>query len=193
MDVRDAIIKRRSIRNYTDKSVSQELINEIINSARYTPSSGNIQNWQIIVVREEKTRKELSIASLKQSWMEQAPVHLVICNILDKIEHMYGERGKDLYSIQNCSALIQNILLLATEKGLATCWVSAFEENMVSRILRIPSNARPEAIITLGYPNEEPEAPIRFNCQDITFHDKWGNRESAQKPRKSILNFFKKK
>jgi len=194
MEVKTAIIKRRSIRSYKDKDVSEATINNILEVARFTPSSGNIQNWQVVVIRNEQKKQQIAEACLKQTWMNQAPVFLVICNNLKNIEELYKERGRNLYSIQNCAAFIQNILTLATSHNLASCWVSAFDDNAISRVLRLPDYVRPEAVITLGYSDEKPKPPIRLNCQDITFYGCWGQRREPKQPGtiKKILRKFKK-
>lgn len=176
MNVEQAIKQRRSIRKYLDKEVNIDTICQIIEAARFAPSSGNIQNWRIVIVMNEQKRRDLATASLKQMWMTQAPVHLVICNIKSDVKRMHGDRG-ELYSIQNCSALIQNILLMATEKKLSSCWVGAFDRHAISRILKIPDNIEPEAIITLGHNNETLIDGKRQKTEFISFFEEYGNRK----------------
>ncbi len=184
MDVKSAITKRRSIRAYKDKKVNQGIINDILDAARYTPSSGNVQNWHVVIITDEEIKQKISDCCLQQNWMNQAPVLIAVCNRIAEVERMYGERGKNLYSIQNCAAFIQNILTMATAHGLATCWVGAFDDNAMSRCLNLPSGIKPEAIITIGYADEKPNAPIRFTCQDIAFYETWGSRR--QYPQQSF-------
>lgn len=177
MNVEEALKQRKSIRKYTAKAVNMDTICQIIEAARFTPSSGNIQNWRIIIVMNEDKRREIATACLKQMWMTQAPVHLVICNIKTDVKRMYGERG-ELYGIQNCAALTQSILLMATEKKLASCWVGAFDRHAISRILKLPDNIEPEAIITLGHSIDK-SISKRQNPDVITFFEEFGNREKG--------------
>ena len=101
-------------------------------------------------------------AALGQDFISQAPLVVVGC-ANEEIAWRYGERGKNLYSICDVSASIQNMMLLATELGLGSCWVGAFEEKEVAKILNLPKNLRPIVILPVGYPAEKPSAPPRVS------------------------------
>lgn len=177
MDVLECITARRSIRKYKDMEVEMDKVGKVLYAARDAPSSGNLQNWKFILVTDEDTRIKLAEASLNQYWMSEAPVHIVVCAEPEKAEQYYGIRGERLYSIQNCAAAIQNMLLAATAEGLGSCWVGAFEEEMVKRILDIPGNIRVQAIVTLGYANETPDKkPWKHELYTICFLHSWDNR-----------------
>lgn len=180
MKVEEAIKKRRSTRKYLDKKVEWEKIGKIIEAASYSPSAGNLQNWQFIVVTDSKKKQEIAEASLKQYWIATAPALIIICNKKREIRSFYGERGEKLYSIQNCALAAENIMLTATSLGLATCWVGAFNEEAVSKALKIPpQDTIPEAIITIGYTAEETiKEQQRHPLDRITFFNEWGNPKS---------------
>ena len=116
MDLTKAIIERSSVRSYKNKQVKIEEVLEVLNIAKEAPSSGNIQNWRFIIVIDESKIKEISTACLSQSWMSQAPVHIVICNNYQEVIDNYNEYGKK-YSVQNCAIVAQNIMLTATDFG----------------------------------------------------------------------------
>lgn len=178
MEVSEVIKNRRSIRRYQEKKVSWADVSKILDAGRNAASAGNVQNWQFIVVTDKKRKDELATASLRQYWMNEAPVHIVICNKLEKVRRLYGSRGEKLYSIQNCAAAAQNMLLRATDLGLASCWVGAFDENAVARILKLPDDVIPEIIITIGYADERiVHTPIKTPLDNITFFEEWGKRE----------------
>ena len=178
MEVKEAIRTRRSIRKYLKKEVDDKIIAEIIETAKFAPSSGNIQNWKFIVVKDPKKIKEITASALNQSWMNQAPVHIVVCNCLTNIKKLYKERGEKLYSTQNCAAAIQNILLTAHSLGLGSCWVGAFDKVGVKRVLRIPNNVEPEAIVTLGYSSDKIfQKPHRHELHELTFFEEWDKKE----------------
>jgi len=176
MEVFECINTRRSIRKYLDTSVEWDKVGTILDAGRLAPNSGNIQDYNFIVVQDEEKRKTIAEASLRQHWMSKAPVHIIVCADLKKSERFYGVRGNRLYSIQNCAAAIENMLLTAHSLGLGTCWVGAFDENVVSRVLNIPDYVRPQAIITIGYSDEKPKIPQRFPLTTVTFLEKYGNR-----------------
>lgn len=180
MDVEEAIINRRSMRSYlVDKSVSNETIAHILDVAKSAPSSGNLQNWKVIIVSDPGKKEELATAALKQKWITTAPALLVVCNNLSNVKRLYKDRGEFLYSIQNVAAFVQNILLVSHGLGLGTCWVGAFDPEAVKMVLRTPEGVEPEAIIALGYPAEELEAPLRKTIDQFTFFETWGNVEKG--------------
>jgi len=176
MDALDCIKTRRTIRVYADKAVEQELLGNVLEAGRLAPSAGNLQAWKFIVVTDDKKRKALAQACMQQFWMETAPVHVVICSDRDRNERMYEERGEIIYSVQNCAAAAENMLLAAHAQGLGACYVGAFEEAAIRRILEIPDNAAPEAVITLGYADETPDPIPKYYLDNITFIERWGNR-----------------
>ena len=173
MDVYEAAKTRRSIRKYKENPLAWDDVAKVLDSGKYAPSAGNLQNFKFIVVLDQEKREKISEACLQQYWMIKAPVHIVICSEPEKAERFYGVRGERLYSIQNCAAAAENMVLAAHSLGLGTCWVGAFDEDMVKRILGIPAEARPQIILTLGYPDEEPEEPIRHPLTSFLYVDQW--------------------
>jgi len=176
METQECIESRRSCRLYLDIPVEFEKLGNILNAGRVAPSAGNLQDWRFVLVTEEVMRKQLAEASMKQYWMEKAPVHIVVVSTPEKDERMYGKRGMELYTLQNCAAAAMSMLLSAHDQGLGSCWVGAFEEGMVRRALQMPDNAKPVAIITIGYPDEEPARTPKFAIDNVTFVERWGSR-----------------
>ena len=174
MQFKSVFLGRRSIRRYKDKEIPMEVVADIIDIARYSPSSGNLQNWKVIVVDEQDKRQEIADACLQQDWMIEAPVHLVICNDYEDVKNHYGKMGK-MYSIQNCSNFALGLSLIAYDKGLGSCWVGAFDHEAIHRILDIPDNMDPEIILTLGYSDETKLSSLREDPQSLTFFNGWGN------------------
>lgn len=177
METLECIESRRSIRKYLDIPVEFEKLGNILNAGRLAPSAGNLQDWKFVLVTELDLRKQLAEACMQQYWMEVAPIHIVVCSKTAETERMYGERGQKLYSVMNCSAAAQNMLLAAHDQGLGACWVSAFSEHHIRRILHIkPDDVKPVAVITIGYPDEEPKAPHKYTIDHVTYIERWGNR-----------------
>jgi nitroreductase len=174
MQLDRVIIGRRSIRRYKKKEVPISLIGEILDLARFTPSSGNLQNWRFVIVTDIDKRNEISDACLQQDWMSEAPVHIVVCNDYEDVKKHYGKLGK-MYSIQNISNISYAISLIAYDKGLGSCWVGAFDNQAIQRILQIPENMDPEVIITLGYTNEIKQPSMRDDLNYMAYFNSWGN------------------
>ncbi|MBW2969224.1 nitroreductase family protein [Candidatus Woesearchaeota archaeon] len=176
MDALECIKTRRSIRRFKDKPIAFELIGNILESARLAPSAGNIQEWNFILVTDYKTRENIAMASCMQTWMNDAPVFIVVCSNPRKSERFYGNKGESFYCIQNSAAAIENILLSAHAQGLGACWIGAFEEDQVKKAASIPGNIKVMGIIPVGYSAEEPDLPEKFPLTDVVFVEKWGNR-----------------
>lgn len=171
MDVLDAIKGRRSVRAFKSQDVSQELVEKLIDAARWAPSAGNIQPWEFIIVRRPEIKSGLAEAALCQTFIEEAPVVIVVCADENRSSQGYGVRGKTLYCIQDTAAAVQNINLAAYSLGLGTCWVGAFREEEARKILRVPAGMRPVAIIPVGYPAESPPPRSRRPINTIIHYE----------------------
>jgi len=172
MEVFECIKTRRAVRSFQQKKVTWENISLILDAGRLAPSSGNLQNWKFIVVLDNEKKQAVAKACIKQTWVAEAPVLIAIIGEPVKAERFYGDRGK-LYTIQNCAAATQNMLLEAHNIGLSSCWVSAFSEEKLRDVLGAPDDTVPYAIIPIGYPDEESEEPTKFPIENVTYFNKW--------------------
>ena len=172
-DILDIIKSRRTIKNYLPKFVSWENVSKVLDAGRHAPSCGNLQNWKFIVVLEPDQKSELAEATYDQYNIAMAGVLMVICAEPEKAERYYGVRGERLYTVQNCAAAIQNMLLEAHSLGLGASWIGAFEEEKVKEICKIPDEIRPQAIIALGYPQNVPNKPPKYPLEVVVYFHKW--------------------
>ncbi len=172
-DILDLIKSRRTVKYFLPKFVSWENIARIIDAARHAPSSGNIQNWKFIVCIESGAKQGVAGTSGEQYEIAQAGALIVVCNEVEKAERYYGLRGEKLFSIQNCAAAIQNMLLEATSLGLGSRWVGAFDEEELKSILSIPVEVSPQAIIAIGYAKDIPPQPAKYPLETIIYFHKW--------------------
>ncbi|MCD6445589.1 nitroreductase family protein [Candidatus Bathyarchaeota archaeon] len=173
MDVLEAIKNRRSIRAFKNEDISSETVEKLIDAARWAPSAGNIQPWEFIIVKNSEVKRRLAEAALNQKFIEEAPIVIVVCADENRSFKGYGLRGKSLYCIQDTAAAIQNIHLAACSLGLATCWVGAFKEEDVRKILDVPDGVRPVALVPVGYPAEKPSPPSRRPLSQIIHYEKF--------------------
>jgi nitroreductase len=171
LDVSEAIKTRRSIRAFTDQQVADKEVEKLIEAARWAPSAGNIQPWEFIIVRDPKIKHGLCEAALNQVFIEEAAVVIVVCADPVRSSKGYGSRGTNLYCLQDTAAATQNILLTAQALGLASCWVGAFNEEEAKKVLRVPDELRPIAIIPVGYSAEKPQTRRRRSLEEITHHE----------------------
>ena len=176
MDVEAAIKKRRSIRKFLSIPVEKEKVMKIIEAGSYAPCAGNIENWRFVIVKNKAKIEKIANACIEQTWISTAPLIIVVCSEMREIKQHFGLRAEMLYSIQNCAAAIQNMLLEITNLGLGSCWIGAFEEDAVKRILSIPENVRVQAVLPIGYPDESPPMPMKLKLYELTFIEDYGNR-----------------
>ena len=176
MDTLQAIRTRRSIRDYLDVPVEWEKIGIVLDAGRLAPSAGNTQEWNFIVVTDGEVRQQIAESCVDGLWMAKAPVFIVITANIEPISRNYGIRGERLYSIQDCAVAATQMMLAAHVQGLGTCWVGSFDEHLLGRLLSLPDTARPQVILTLGYPDEHPSMPLRKRLEAIVFLNSFGNR-----------------
>ena len=167
MDLLDAIAKRRSVRTYKKQDLPQGTVEKLLEAARQAPSAGNVQPWEFVVASTQKTKMDLSQAAYGQKSLQEASVVIVVCADEKRAAESYGERGRTLYCLQDTAAAIQNILLTACSFGLGSCWIGAFKEDEIRKVINAPKEMRPIALIPVGYPNESPKARPRRPVSEI--------------------------
>lgn len=169
MDVFEAISKRRSIRKYKNKSVDDEKLENILECARIAPSAANRQEWKFIVVKSKETREKLVEAANGQKFVGEAPITIVACSTESKRVMPCGQFA---YTV-DISIAVSFMILEATDQGLGTCWLGAYDEKKVRNILQIPENIRVPAMFTLGYADEEPHQRPRKHLSEIISSEKY--------------------
>ncbi len=157
----ETIRHRRSTRVFSKKVPDRRIIEQILEAAIWAPSAGNLQPWIFLVIRRDEMKRRLAKAALDQRFIAEAPLVIVVCADTMRSAGRYGERGVQLYCIQDTAAATQNILLAAHSLGLATCWVGAFNENDVRGVLELPPDVRPMALVPIGFSEGRPRAPPR--------------------------------
>lgn len=138
---------RRSIRRYSPEMVQKQDIVEIIEAATWAPSAHNRQTWDFIVTFD---RSKIDLLSQRRysRFLTSTP-----CAIIVTIH--WDESTRKHLSIQNGSAATQNLLLAARAKGLGTCWIGDFDEDMIRNEFGLPNDRKVLAVIALGYPSHE--------------------------------------
>jgi nitroreductase len=169
MDVFTVISQRRSVRAYKAVEVEEEKLKKILEAARLSPSASNRQEWKFIIVRSMETRKKLAKAAFGQSFIGEAPVVIVACGTEPKAIMACGQ---PTYTV-DVSIACAFMILQAYELGLGTCWIGAFREGEVKKILKIPESVRVVAMIPLGYPDEDPSQRSRKDLDQIICSEKF--------------------
>ena len=162
MEFCEVIQKRHSIRTFTSQPVEEEKLQHILETANLAPSAGNLQAYEIYAVTNAKKRDGLACAALAQEYIARAPVALVFCTHPELTEGKYTERGTRLYTVQDATIACTFAMLAATDLGLGSVWVGAFDENTVAEVMDLPDNLRPVALIPIGYPAAVPAPTPRM-------------------------------
>ena len=160
----DLVMKRHSVRSYKDVPVEKEKILQILEAVRNAPSATNAQPWHFIVVTDKKLKDEIA-ETYPREWFKQAPVVIVACG--DHSRSWKRKDGKDHCDIDIAIA-VDHLTLVATELGLGTCWVCAFDSEKCHKVLNLPQDLEPIVLIPLGYPDEkEQREKKRKNIEEI--------------------------
>jgi len=169
MEAFEMIHGRRSIRLFTNKPVSDEHLDEIFRAAMAAPSAGNQQPWHFVVIDDRTVIDKIPKFHPYAGALNTAPVAIVVC----------GDKRLERYEgfwVQDCSAATQNLLLAAHALGLGTVWLAGYPamdrvENL-QKLLGIPPDVIPLAVIALGHPDERKGPVDRYNAERIHLN-KW--------------------
>lgn len=147
----EEIYKRRSIRKYTDKEISEEIMKKIIKAGMNAPSAHNLKPYDLVVVKNKETLKKLADTCIFSKMLNNANAAIVVCSSADDEKTPYWQ--------SDCGAVTENILLEATSLGIGTCWIGGYPDlektSKEKEILEIPENYQVFCIISMGYPAEE--------------------------------------
>ena len=182
VDVFDCMVKRRSIRSFTDKTISDSDLYKILEAGTRAPSAGNMQAREFIIVRSESARRAVADTTdagitargktTTQEWIATAPVIVVVCYDPRRMGARYGDKGRGDMSKLDCMGVAQNMMLATTALGLGSTCVIGFDTRRLQDSLRIPAELVPLLLLPIGEPAENPLMVhrltygelIRFTC-----------------------------
>ncbi len=200
MELKEAIRKRKSVRRFKDKAVTEEDVEAMVEAARLAPSGGNKQNWLFGVVRDEDRIARIAEAAGGQTWISSAPLVFALCTELEKdlkglkegdfelevdkerygpdlIEYLkkFPEQRKVSMLFENCNPLLpgEHIFLTAVSRGLGACWIGHLNIEKVSEILSLPEGVVCLFLMPVGYPAEEPEQRDRKDKEELVFYEEY--------------------
>ena len=170
-DLFTTVRNRHSIRKYqSDMPVEPEKLHAILEMACAAPSAGDLQAYKIIVVTNQNKRNKLSEAANNQTFISEAPVCLVFYSDENKSMEKFGDKGKELYALQDATIAAAYAQLAIVAAGLASTWVGFFDEQKIENILAVENGLKPVAMLSLGYPAEIPETSTRQNMDKIVIN-----------------------
>jgi len=152
LDFYEVIRTRRSVRSYKNKPILEEVLNRVLETARIAPSGSNRQPWKFILVKDEALKQKMILACKNQTFVAEAPVIVVACG--KKIPSNRGGYMGEMSMLVDVSIAFTHLILAARAEGLGTCWIGAFNNNEIKRLLEVPNGYEVIAVTPLGYPPE---------------------------------------
>jgi nitroreductase len=174
MDLDKVVKERHCVRRFKSAKPDYAKILEAIDAARLVPLAGNIPSLKFMLITEKKIINELAEAAA-QDFISSAHYVVVVCSNSANCVRSYGDRG-ELYTLQQAGASIQNFLLKITDLELSTCWVGAFSDRTVKRILKIPDHVRIEGLFPVGKEMGKPRHRTKPSLDSSLYFNTWGNR-----------------
>ena len=159
MSLIDFILTRRSIRHYDTKAIPEDILNQIFEAGRNAPSAANRQPIHFIIVNNEEAKKELSKGMFNRH-IKDSPAVIVGCADVNS-----ALTGK--WAIVDAAIAMQNMVIAAWTLGIGSCWIGACNEEKVKELLKIPDKWKVVALVTLGYPAEQPKPRKKKSFEEM--------------------------
>lgn len=171
MDTFTCIRTRREIRDYLDRPIPDESLQRILEAGRLAPSSKNSQPWHFIVIRDRMTLRKVSELTPTGEHIARAPLAIVILMDAAKLPEIDGARA------------VQNMVLVAWDMGIGSCWVTNFYEDGVKDLLGAPQRMKLVTVMPFGYP-VEPKTKRKKNrkpLNEMVHYERFGHPFSTSK------------
>jgi len=200
MNVYDLMMERRSVRNFDDRAIPEDVVNKLLDSVVMAPTGGNIQPISVIVVKEEDRRKELAKLVGGQPWVRKAPLSMIFCIDFLRIKkwasmsetEFKGEKAFSTFLIAfadlMCAA--HNVVILAESFGLGSVYIGTILRAIdpAREYFSIPEYVLPMMVLSLGYPKTVPSGIPKLKREDIVHNEKYQDRSDEE-----IKNAFENK
>jgi nitroreductase len=155
----ELIQKRYSVRGYKPDPVEEYKLQQVLEAARMAPTGGNRQQFQLVVIHTKGREEEVS-RIYGREWFVQAPIVICACRT---------SAGSGV----NIGIVMDHLILAATELGLGTCWIGAFDRAATREVLGLPDDVDPVVFTTLGYPADPPRPKARKPLSELVRYERW--------------------
>ncbi len=169
MDFGELINKRYSVRAYKSTPVEDDKLQKVLNAARLAPTAANRQPFQFIVIHTAGREGELK-RIYKSDWFAKAPLVICACAVSGQAWTRMDNKN---YSEVDVTIAMDHLILAATDLGLGTCWIAAFDPKAAREVLRLPEGVEPIAFTPLGYPADRPGAKKRKQLSEMVKYEHW--------------------
>ena len=163
--------QRYSVRAYKSVPVEDEKLQKVLGAARLAPTACNLQPFQLIVIHTSDREDELR-RIYNPSWFVQAPIVICACAIPSQ---SWNRRDGKNYCYVDVTIAVDHLIMAATDLGLGTCWIGAFNPDEARSILGLPDNVEPIVFTPLGYPDDKPSDlhKSRKSINELVRYERW--------------------
>lgn len=170
MEYSELIAKRYSVRAYRPDPVEDEKLQAVLEAARLAPTAANRQPIQVVVMHTAGREEEIG-KIYRKPWFVQAPIVIAVC----AVSSLAWVRESDRFNARLIDAAIvtDHLILEATNQGLGTCWIAAFNVEAARSVLQLPDEAEPVIFTPLGYPADEPGPKTRKPLSELVRYERW--------------------
>ena len=153
MDFYEVIRTRRSVRSFKKDAIPEEVLKRVLEAARVAPSGGNRQPWKFILVKDDALKQEMISVCNNQRFIAEAPLIVVACG--QRLPTNRGGYMGELGMLLDVAITFTHLILAARVEGLGTCWIGAFDNDEIKKLLEVPEGYEVVAATPLGYPSED--------------------------------------
>ena len=185
MDVDEIMMKRRSVRQFKEEPIPEEVIGRLMDVVNNAPSGGNIQPISVILVQDREARKELAKIIGGQPWVRNAPLSMVFCIDFNRIKRwaslmdteFKGEKALPHFLIAYADLMCasQNVVILAQSLGLGSVYIGTIQDNTeeARAYFALPEYVLPMMLLCLGYPKSVPKTMPKLNPEILIHREKY--------------------
>ena len=170
MDFSELIRKRYSVRAYRSDPVEDDKLQQVLEAARLAPTAANLQPFQLVVIRTAGREAELR-RIYHREWFTQAPLIICVCGVPGQGWTRSSDRKS--YTDVDAAIVMDHLILAATNLGLGTCWIAAFNPAAAREVLGLPEGVEPIVFTPLGYPGDQPGPKERQPLSDLVRYERW--------------------
>ena len=189
--ITELLSNRFSVRRFQDKPIPNDVVQDMLEAGRLSPSGGNEQPWAFGVITDRNLIAQIAEIAFHQEWIAKAPLLIVLCTVVVNDER--GGRDIQKYRFPEYTEVIEKIdqdlywalnqeehqtkiagthmALVALEHGVGSCWVSRFEVKCLAKLLNLPKGYLPSEILVLGYPEEERKLTKKKELDEVVFYN----------------------
>lgn len=176
MNLVDGIKSRRSVKTFNGKVPNWRKVIQAIDVARFSPMAGNMYSVKFIIIEDKEKIAKIADAS-QQSFVAKAGALIVLTSNREKVRKMFDANEKG-FAQQQAGAAVQTLMLALEEKGIDSCWVGFFDDDIVREVVGVPDEQVVEAVIPIGFASKEKVSKkTKDSLETLVFFEKYGTKK----------------